>query len=694
MKQTQLQFKWVARKKLPIILQDEMMECGHACIAMISHFWGRRINLLNLRQLYQPSSHGITLRTISDICVALGFKTRAIKIPLESLRLLKKPAILHWNMNHFVVLKQIKKNQAIIHDPAIGIRYCSLTELSQSFTGIALEVETAATFTPSNTPGKFNLFALMQATSGLYRTLAILLIFALCFEVCTLLHPLFLQYVTDHLTPNGDDCQMYSFIFGFLILILIQAYIEYNRHQLALYLSKKLTEGFASNTMQHLLKLPLHFFHSRSQGDLQAKFQSIEQIQKKLSHDFINILLDGCLFILHLSIMFYYSRLLTSIVLVTLLLYSSLRYFSYQGLKKYTVNSIVHHAQVSSFFLETLRAITPIKTFAQENLRFNLWRNRYIDALNADIRIDQYEIFYQIMHQLLFNLEHLFIIGIGAKLVFTQQFSVGMLIAFLAYRLLLINKASSFLHQLFDYRLINIQLQRLSDILLQSPEKIDPKMAYDGTIQSCLMLDHLSFQYHAMAPTLFSNINLSIEAGEKIVITGPSGCGKSTLLKIMMGLLSPTTGQVMIDHRSLSDFGVGNYRKMIASVMQDDMLLSGSILSNITFFAEEVDLAWVYQVAKLVCIDADIQRLPMGYETLLGELGTTLSGGQKQRLLLARALYKKPLILFLDEATSHLDIEHERQINHALKSLDMTQIMIAHRPETIQMADRVYQLGK
>lgn len=657
---------------------------------MISNFWGHRLDLHTIRSLHKPSTRGVTLRDINQIFEGLGFKTRALRVPLNELHRIKGPAVLHWNMNHVVVLKRVKKKGILIHDPAFGARLCGHEELSKSFTGVVLEVEKSQNFDQLTTQTKLSLYDLMKTTIGIKSLLGLLLVLSLSIELLGLLNPLFMQYVTDHVIGASDATNLYTFAAGFTIVLLAHAFTECIRAHLVLYITTHLTEAFSSNVMKHLLALPLTFFEARHKGDIQSKFQAIDQIQKKISTDFINTLLDGFLFVVNLLVMFTYSRLLTSIVFLALLLYVGIRYISYHSLKKQTVTSIHQHAKAASVFLETLHAIKPIKSFVKESMQWNTWRNGYIDALNADIQVSRIQIAYQIINQLLFHLEHMIVICVGAKLVLTNQLTVGMLVAFLAYRLLLVTKSATFIQHVFDYKLITIQLNRLSDILFQKPEVLSPGCGARSCIKGSLSLRNISFQYNR--DTVFSNITLDIKAGEKIAIVGPSGCGKSTLLKVMMGLLLPTSGEVFIDGLSLSDFGLKNYRDAVASVMQEDILLSGTIWDNIAFFEEDVDRARLYHVAQLACIHATIQQFPMGYETLVGDMGSTLSGGQKQRILLARALYKQPKLLFLDEATSHLDVDNEKSINAALKSLDITQVIIAHRQETIQMADRVFDL--
>jgi len=408
-----------------------------------------------------------------------------------------------------------------------------------------------------------------------------------------------------------------------------------------------------------------------------------------MTTDFINTVLDGLMILINLSVMLIYSPLLTGLVFCSLSIYVTIRCSSYYFLERHTEMSLVHHAKCTSAFLETLQAMIPIKSFLKEQTRFHTWHNSYVDSLNSDIHVSRLNLIYHVANQLLFNIELIVVICVGASLVLLNKFSIGMLMAFLAYRLMLVNKASSFVQNVFDYKLIGIQLNRLSDILFQQPEVCDSGAGRIERVHGSVSLKNICFQYHSSDKTILNNISMDIQSGEKVAIIGPSGCGKSTLLKVMMGLLNQTSGEIFIDNISVKDFGLKNYRDLTASVMQEDVLLSGSILDNISFFDDDIDLERVYDVAKLAGIHDVIRDMPMGYETSVGELGSLVSGGQKQRILLARALYKRPKILFLDEATSHLDVDNEQHINQSLKSLAMTQIVVAHRQETIQMADRV-----
>jgi ATP-binding cassette subfamily B protein RaxB len=680
------------QKKLPVIVQNEMTECGHTCVAMIGNYWGHDLDLHSLGQIQKPSNRGITMSEMVRLFETLGFRSRALRVPLDELKHVKCPAILHWNMNHFVVLKQVRKKEIVIHDPATGVRRCRMDDVSNAFTGIVLEVEKTNDFKAIQASKQLTLYDLAKTITGMNKIILLLLLLSLSIEFLSLLNPLFMQFVTDDVIGSSDSHNLYVIASGFVLLILVQVFIEYVRGNMIIFISNHLTEQFASNVVRHLLKLPLDFFEKRHKGDIQSKFQSIDHIQKKIGTDFINTVLDGFMIMINVVVMLIYSRLLTGLVLMSLALFFSVRYASYRFLKRQTETSVVQQARASSLFLETLQGIVSIKSYLKESVRFTVWRNSYINSLNADIKTAGVNVLYQAANQLLFQLEHILVVCVGAALVLSNQFSVGMLIAFLAYRLLLVNKASSFIHNVFDYRLLSIQLNRLSDILFQLPETVSSGSRAVGNMQGSLTLKSLHFKYNPQDNYVLNNVSLDIKAGEKVAIIGYSGCGKSTLLKVMMGLFNATEGELLIDGIPINEFGLKNYREITASVMQDDALFSGSIRDNIAFFEEDIDIIRVEEAAKLANIHHDISKLPMGYETLVGDMGSILSGGQKQRILLARALYKRPKILFLDEATSHLDVDNERCINQSLKSLTMTQIIIAHRQETIQMADRIINL--
>ncbi|MDI9818415.1 peptidase domain-containing ABC transporter, partial [Legionella sp. PL877] len=562
-----------------------------------------------------------------------------------------------------------------------------------SFTGIVLEVNKNDFFSPIQAQNKLSLIELFKNIKGLNHSFVILLLLSFSIEIFMLINPLFIQYVTDGVTSSNNINNLYVIVVGFLILTFCHTFIEYMRSHFVVYLTNRMSEYFSAGVMHHLLKVPYSYFERRHKGDILSRFHSINEIQSKITTDSINTLLDGFVIILALVIMLIYSVKLTLAVLFALTIYTGLRVLAYRHHKKQTELSINEHAQVNSKFLEIVQSIMSIKLYSKEKSMFQGWQNHFIKAMNADIKISRVNILYNVGNIFVFNIEHILVIAIGAVLVMKNQFSVGMLMAFLAYRQSLVNKSSSFIQKIFDYKLISVQLNRVADILLQHTENDDKPKQLTTNISGDIKASHLSYRYDENQNWILKDISFHIKQGEKVAITGPSGVGKTTLLKILLGLLSPSSGEIFIDDFALSSIRLSHYRNICATVMQDDTLISGSIIDNITFMDTNIDMSRVYEVSKMAQIHQDILKMPMKYETLIGDLGSTLSGGQKQRVLIARALYKNPKILFLDEATSHLDIETEIKINDVLKSLDVTQVIIAHREESIKMADRIIQIS-
>lgn len=682
------------KPSLPLILQDEISECGHACVAMIGQYFGHRLNLATLRRLQEPSSLGINLKTLQELCQKLQLNTRALKVPLNELKHVVCPAILHWNMNHFVVLKKIRRNKAIIYDPAFGIKNYKLEELSQHFTGIVLELSASSKIQNHQDPDSFNLFGLFAAIPGISRWILMIFICSLAIDGLQLINPLLIQYITDHVSLSLDLNQVLILSGGVTVMMILSATITLMRGSIILYLSHHLSEQLSTQVMQHLLQLPLNFFEKRHLGDIQSKFQSIDQIQQKISTDLVHTLLDGLMILLYLAIMFKYNISLTVWILLALLLNLTIRTQSFHALKADTQSALSKQAKTASIFIETLQSILPLKIFLKESMRLNIWRDAQIDARNTEIKRGQFQLSHQLLYQCISHLEYLIILYLGAQLILSHEFSTGMLVAFLSFRLSLNSKAALFLEKIFDYQLIRVQINRLSDIVMEKQENSQEPLTPFPLSKGSLSISNLAFIHPQAKAPLFQDLHLTIEPGEKIAIIGPSGCGKTTLMKILLGLIQPSQGGIKIDEIPLQQFGLKHYRQLTAAVMQDDSLFSGSLIDNISFFDECVDFEQVIKVCRLAQIHEQIIQMPMGYQTLIGDRNASLSGGQKQRILLARALYKKPKFLFLDEASSHLDLDCERQINEALKKLTITQIIIAHRPDTIAMADRIIDLSE
>jgi ATP-binding cassette subfamily B protein RaxB len=445
---------------------------------------------------------------------------------------------------------------------------------------------------------------------------------------------------------------------------------------------------------RHLLSLPVDFFSKRHVGDIQSRFMSMEEIRDTLTTDFIEGVVDGLMMIITLIVMYIYSPMLTLVVICSLTLYFICKKVTFRSLKRRLDENIVNRAKEDSLFLESVRGIIPLKNFGKESKRQSVWMNAYTNALNSHVKVAKFEITYSTIFELLSGIEQIIIVWVAAHLIISESFTVGMLLAYIAYRQRLSDHARSLIDKLFQLKLMSVHVQRISDILLTAPEPDYEGHGFSTIKHQEINIRNLSFQYASNEESVLKNVNFTVEQGESVCIVGSSGCGKSTLLKLLLGLLKPSTGQIELDGQSIHKSGLRNYREKIAVVMQDDNLFSGSIRDNITMFDPNPDDAIIKKCTVAASIFNDINSMPMGFSSLVGDMGSSLSGGQKQRLLIARALYAEPDILFLDEATSHLDMITERKVNKAIKKLGITTIMVAHRKETIDLADRIINLAE
>ena len=352
----------------------------------------------------------------------------------------------------------------------------------------------------------------------------------------------------------------------------------------------------------------------------------------------------------------------------------------------------MHAAKQQTHFIETVRGVRALKLFQRLDERRNSWLGLFVEQVNADLRTQKLQVMYRLLNGMLFGVERILIVWLGAKLVMDGAFTIGVLLAFIAYKDQFVTRVSGLIDRLVEMRMLHLQGERLADIALaeQEPEVVDTMSKREiEKLPASIVIQGLRYRYADGEPWVLDGVDLEIAEGESVAIVGPSGCGKSTLMNVMLGLRPFKEGQVLVGGQPLSKLGLSHLRSMIGTVMQDDALFAGSIADNIALFDQQVDMAWVEECARKAAVYEEIAAMPMGFNTLIGDMGAALSGGQKQRILLARALYKKPRILFLDEATSHLDVTRETMVNQAIQALNITRVIIAHRPETIASAQRV-----
>jgi ATP-binding cassette subfamily B protein RaxB len=684
---------WGAR--LPMVMQAEAAECGIACLAMVLGYYGQSLGITELRQRLSVSLKGTNLKHLVSMAERVGFAARPVRLELDELSKLNTPCVLHWDLNHFVVLAKVTRDAVVIHDPSVGVRKLPMTVVSRHFTGVALELTPVGDLEPAQAPPRVRLRSIFGRVLGLKRSLGQLLALALAIEVFVVLGPLFMQWVVDHALVSADRDLLLTLALGFGLLLLLRTAVTAMRGWLVIVLGASLTVQGRANLFTHMVNLPTSYFEARHIGDVVSRFCSQDNILQAVTTDVVEALLDGLMVTVTLTIMFLFSPALTLLAIVGALLYGLLRWASYTPLRHATAEAIVWGARRDTHVLETLRGVKTIKLFNGQETRRARWMNLFIETVNRQLTTQKLRLMVRTANALLLGTLAILTIWMGANLVLEKALSIGMLLAFIAYKDQFLGRISALIDRGVELTMLRLHAERLGDLALT---KAEPRGDHPDTGEAAhpvsVEVRNLRFRYSETDPWVLNGVSFRIEAGETVAIIGSSGCGKTTLLKILASLLPPTEGELLVDGQPLTQVSAARWRAMIGVVMQDDQLFAGSVADNICFFAEQPDQRHIEECARLAAVHDEIAAMPMGYHTLIGDMGTVLSGGQKQRLLIARALYRNPGVLLLDEATSHLDLNNEKLVSAAIRSTRVTRIIVAHRPETIRTADRVINLDE
>lgn len=680
------------RRITPLILQSEVAECGLACLAMVAAHHGLLLDLRTLRERVGASPRGASLTMLAAMAGRLGLRGRALRLEPDELDALRLPAILHWNMHHFVVLERVRHDRIEILDPARGAQRIARRELDARFTGVALELEPTLEFKPEQASRTLKVGDLFRDMTGLRGALARLLAISLAVQVLALATPLAMQFVVDEVLVARDRALLDAVIAAGALLLVTQLLLGWVRALAVQSFATRLSRSLHIALFERLVTLPAEFFAQRHSGDIAARFGSLDTIQRTLTTGFVEAVIDGALGIVALAMLWVYSGTLATVACAAVVVYLLLRLAWYGALKRAADEQIHHGARRQTHLLETLRAVPTLRIYGGEDDRVSHQDDLNCNALNAGIRAGHLGIAARIFNGTVFGLESLAILWLGATAVLNGQLTLGMLMAFMSFKSTFTGRVSGLVDRWIEFRMLELHAERVGGIALETPVPRRDAVAHAGTGAARLEFEGVGFRY-PQGRWLFRGLDHRLRAGGCLAVVGASGCGKTTLAKLVLGLLAPTEGAVILDGQAVASVCHGAPRHGVTAVMQDDVLLAGSIADNIAFHRDAPDMPRVEQAASAAAIHDEIMALPMRYDTLIGEMGSSLSGGQRQRVLLARALYFEPRLLLLDEATSHLDVARERSVVDHLRNLPMTRIVIAHRAETIRLADEVLDLG-
>lgn len=689
----ELQLGLSGRSRVRLVRQTEVTECGLASLAMVANFHGLNVDLGTLRRQFVPSLRGAALKSLISIADRLGFSSRAVKLPLDGVSNLEMPALLHWDMNHYVVLERVKSGKALIHDPASGSKWFGLEELSRHFTGVALELRPADDFERADHREQLRLSQLWRRITGLKRALLQTVVLSIVMQAFVLASPYYMQVAIDSALPALDQDLLIVLALGFGLFTIINVVASLLRSFVLLSAGSSLSFGVAANIARRLFRLPVSWFEKRHVGDILSRFQSITPIQQALTEGAVAAVIDGLLAALILIMMFYYSATLTLIALLAFGLYALVRFVSFSFQRSAQEETIVAAAKEQSMLIESIRGMVTLRLFNRESARHAQWQTKLADAVNARIGLSRIGIWQESANGLIFGLETIVVVWLAIGFVIDGGFSIGMVFAYIAYKTQFLTRAASLIDHSIAFKMLRLHLDRLSDIAMADQDVSVVQDTPPGVpLKGRLELRNIRFRYSPSDPLVLNGVNLVVEPGEHVAITGPSGGGKSTLVKIILGLLEPDEGEILVDGIPLARFGYKNYHDQIGAVLQDDSLFAGSLAGNIALFDDAPDIERIKWAASAAAIHDEIVRMPMGYETLVGDMGSSLSGGQKQRILLARALYRSPKLLVIDEGTAHLDPSTEQRVNAVIGTLGITRVIIAHRSETVSAAQKTFLL--
>jgi len=683
-------------RKLPVLRQTEAAECGPVCLAMVACFHGLRTDPAAIRTRYATSNRGLTLANVMKMAGLLGLCARAVRLDLSDLGKLRLPAVMHWNLDHFVVLREVARKGLRIHDPAVGDRLVPWAEVDKAFSGVALELWPSTEFAKGDERRRVGLLDVTGRINGAAGYLLNLVAIGALLELLGILVPFFTQWAMDNVVALGDADLLALLAIGMTIVLLLQLVFTSFRSWFITYTSSTFSLQWKTSVLGHMTQLPLAWFQTRHLGDVVSKFNATDMIANAMNTMFVESMFDGVMSFVTLGLMALYSWKLCLIAAVIMLLYASFRAVQLTPYRHALEERIIARARQESHLMETIRGVRTVKLFLREEGRKTEWLSLAVDETNAAVRTQRLKLLYRAANGFMGSLERVLIFWLGMKAVIDHQMTLGAIVAFIAYKDQFYGRVTNLIDNFIELRMLSTQIDRLSDIVLTSTEHHDrarqPVRA--GALTWSVECVDLRFRYGEFEPFMLDGLNLKIAPGESVAIVGPSGCGKTTLINIILGLIEPTGGQVLFGGIPLDLLSADVVRRQVAAVTQDDILFAGSIAENIAVFDPAIDMSRVCRCAELACVRDDIDRMPMGYNTLVNDMGSSLSGGQKQRIQIARALYREPRVLVMDEATSHLDVATEAKVSRHVAALGITRIIVAHRPQTIGSADRIVRLER
>ncbi len=674
------------RRRVPIVLQLNAVECGAACLAMILGYHGRRVRVTDCRDICGVGRDGTTAQILARAARSFEFRVRAFSVEPKDLEHLTLPAIAHWQFNHFVVVERWTPRRVDIVDPASGRRRLSPAEFEAGLTGVVLTFEPGIHFErvrDRTRPPWRNYAASMLRAPGAASLLAQVFGASLCLLILGLALPLFTKVIVDRVLPLRNVDLMGILAAGLALAVAAQTVAACLRSALLLSLRSRLDTQMMLGFFEHLLSLPFRFFQQRNSGDLLMRLSSNTMIREALTTQGLSAILDGGLVIGYLAILAARDALFCALACGTGCLQIALLLGTARLRADLNQRELGAQSESQSYLVEALSGVAALKASGAEDHSLEHWSSLFAAELNAALRRGQLSVVVDSITTMLRALSPLLLLWVGTFEVLRGSMSLGTMLALIALAAAFLEPLSSLVANGQRMQLAAAHLDRISDVLNAEPEQNPRLVEAAPRLRGHIEFRNVSFRYDPNALFVLRNVSFSIEPGQKTALVGRTGSGKSTLAMLLLGLYEPTEGDILVDGVSLRTLDYRAVRSQFGVVLQEPFLFSGSLRQNIAFGQPDLEFDAVVKAAQMAEIGGEIEQMPMAYETRIAEGGTGLSGGQRQRVSLARALARKPSVLLMDEATSHLDVVTEARVERNLSRLDCTRMVIAHRLSTV-----------
>jgi ATP-binding cassette, subfamily B, bacterial CvaB/MchF/RaxB len=683
----------LARRRLPIILQDSNGECGLACLAMIGQWYGHRMDLVSLRATYPTTRRGLSLANLALVADQLNFDVRGYRVDtLDELKRVRLPAILHWDGNHFVVLKSVRGGRFVIHNPAAGVRTLTREDVEASYSGFILELQPSEAFRVIVKEKRYPLARILELTHGLKTSLMQIICVAIIASLVSMTLPLFVEAALDSVLPQNDLDLLGALAIGLLLVSLTTALADWLKKRIVANAGGAFFAQLTRNAVGQMFRLPLRYFEGRHPGDIVTRLESIDFIRSIVTTTFVSAAVDLVMIVFSGAIMFLYAPTLALIVSSIFLVVIAIRLLLYPRMRRQGAAALKARSEERSKMIDSLRAIASLKTANATVPAAARWYDSFVRFVNASFQTQLTEANAVVLVEIVTGIGTAATLYLGVAAVLKTELTVGMLYAFFTYRTMFFDRVDNLVTTMTQISMLGANMSRLSDFLEIDPEPVNRMV--ERHIRSGVSLNQVSYRAGFADKPILDTINLEVAvgSGQTITILGPSGSGKTTLLKVMAGLYEPSDGEFAVDGTPLGEWGLGAYRRNIGLLLGADKLVHGSIAENITAFSFEPDLPKVHAALRLAFLSEIVAELPRGVETVVSEENGVLSSGQRRRLMLARALYNDPPLLLLDEITANLDNHTAGVILHNLATHPATKVITSHDLQVVAMSDRIFRM--